>query len=395
VIGGSRRPRTRSTVLFLGAGASRPFGFPTTAEILPEILDRLARDRLFCGTATSERTRALQESLRDFLPGLFDAEAEAPLITDVLSLLDHLLETGQPARPGQVVADLERLRVLLEEAMAEVLATPLQAKRAAQNASLLDRLALWMSGLAKSEGRRLSIITTNYDVAIEKRLYRELRAEQIPEQVDLGFAWRPTAAPGERAVHLRPARPRLAFYKLHGSLDWLRCPLCDHVYVDPARTIFRGRPAADDTPTPSAEQGVQACVCGHAPLRHILVAPSMVRDVRNPNLLSIWQSAFEALRTADEWTIIGYSLPPEDLAIRSMLLRAFRGRAEPPRVTLVERGDSRDVENRYRLLFPGLRVQTEGVEGFVEGLRPRSARAGRPAGGPGRRRGPAPTRHPR
>jgi len=45
------------TVLFLGAGASRPFGFPMTAEILPEIL------------------------LSRFAPALFETEVDPPLIT--------------------------------------------------------------------------------------------------------------------------------------------------------------------------------------------------------------------------------------------------------------------------------------------------------------------------
>ena len=358
----------RSTVLFLGAGASRPFGFPVTAEILPEILRRLSTAELFRGTSPSggaeERTRALLALLRDVLPGLFEERVEVPLVTDLLSLLDHMLLAGHPARPGLRVSELDRLRVLLEEAMAEVLSAPMEEGRAAQNAPLLDRLVSWMHGIASSEDRRLSVITTNYDVAIEKRLYQAMEAHGIPDQVDFGLCWRPMPGAAPDVVHLRPAAPRLAFFKLHGSLDWLRCPLCDHIYIDPARTIFRGAAAG----VPGEGRSPQGCVCGHSPLRHILVAPSMVRDVRNPNLLSIWQSAFEALRTADEWIVIGYSLPPEDIAIRSMLLRAYRGREAPPAVTLVERKETKDVENRYRLLLPELHFQSGGVEGFVKGL---------------------------
>lgn len=375
----------RSTVLFLGAGASRPFGFPVTAEILPEVLRRLSSAELFRDPSPAgsveERTEALGGLLRDALPGLFEEGVEVPLVTDLLSLLDHMLLAGHPPRPGLRAAELDRLRALLEEAVAEVLSAPMEAGRAAQNAPLLDRLVGWMHGVADSEDRRLSIITTNYDVAIEKRLYQAMEAREIPDQVDFGLTWRPMSSGASGVVHLRPAAPRLAFFKLHGSLDWLRCPLCDHIYIDPARTIFRGRASGE-----AGERGTpQACVCGHAPLRHILVAPSMVRDVRNPNLLSIWQSAFEALRTADEWIVIGYSLPPEDIAIRSMLLRAYRGRAAPPEVTLVERTQTKNVENRYRLLLPELRFQTGGVEGFVEGLGgPQRTGSSSPPGPPSR-----------
>jgi hypothetical protein len=94
----------------------------------------------------------------------------------------------------------------------------------------------------------------------------------------------------------------------------------------------------------------------------------MVRDVRNPNLESVWQAALEALRSAERWVFVGYSLPPEDLAIRALLLRAFGARPVPPRVLVVDRGRQPEVERRYRLLFPGLEFMNGGVEAFVATL---------------------------
>jgi len=279
--------------------------------------------------------------------------------------VDHLLVAGNAPQPDLDLARLDRLRALLERAIAEVLAGPTVPDRADANDALMGRFVDWMHDRAQEGGCSLSIITTNYDVAIEKRLYARLDAQEIPDLIDFGLSWRAVDSPGDPAQG-RPSSPWLGLFKLHGSLDWLRCPLCDHIYIDPARTIFRGeaeREAAPRSPRPMA-----SCVCGYRPLRHIIVAPSMVRDVRNPNLLTIWHSALEALRTADEWIVIGYSMPPEDVAIRAMLLRAYRGRERPPRVRLVERGQMDEVENRYRLLFPGLEFESGGVEGFVNSL---------------------------
>ena len=101
------------TVLFLGAGASRPFGFPVTAEILPEVLRRL-----------EPSPGELGDLLGRFLPALFRGAAEAPLITDLLSLVDHLIATRNAPQPDLGVADLDRLRLLLERAVADVLAEP-------------------------------------------------------------------------------------------------------------------------------------------------------------------------------------------------------------------------------------------------------------------------------
>jgi NAD-dependent SIR2 family protein deacetylase len=360
------------TVLFLGAGASRPFGFPMTAEILPEILRRLKSRALFrharagrsreAGASTHDE---LQHLLSRFMPALFEGGVEPPLITDLLSLVDHLLSAGNAPQPDLDLADLDRLRALLERAIAEVLAEPTVPDRANQNEEVLHRFVDWMHDRARGGEGRLGIITTNYDVVIEKRLYARLDAQEIPDLIDFGLSWR-AVGPDAAVTQPRPSAPWLGLYKLHGSLDWLRCPLCDHIYIDPARTIFRGdggRALSDPSPARSA-----SCVCGYRPLRHIIVAPSMIRDVRNPNLLTIWHSALEALRTADEWIVIGYSMPPEDVAIRAMLLRAYRGRRRPPRVRLVELGQNEEVENRYRLLFPDLEFEGGGVEGFVASL---------------------------
>jgi NAD-dependent SIR2 family protein deacetylase len=364
---------SKRTVLFLGAGASRPFGFPMTAEILPEILRRLGKRSLFRrgrsagpGEGGASTHAELHHLLSRFLPPLFEEKVTPPLITDLLSLVDHLLSAGNAPQPDLDLAGLDRLRALLERGIAEVLSEPTASDRANANEDVLRRFVHWMHERAKGGHCRLSIITTNYDVVIEKRLYARLEAQEIPERIDFGLSWRAVDGAGEILAQARPPSPWLGLYKLHGSLDWLRCPLCDHIYIDPARTIFRGESRRRGVAR--AQGRAATCVCGYRPLRHIIVAPSMVRDVRNPNLLTIWHSALEALRTADEWIVIGYSMPPEDVAIRAMLLRAYRGRKRPPRVCLVERGPNEEVENRYRLLFPDLEFDSGGVEGFVRSL---------------------------
>jgi len=81
--------RVGPLALFLGAGASKPFGFPVTDEILPEVLSRLRRGDLFPRgeergpREADESARDLGELLERLLPGLFAERVVAPLITDV------------------------------------------------------------------------------------------------------------------------------------------------------------------------------------------------------------------------------------------------------------------------------------------------------------------------
>jgi RimJ/RimL family protein N-acetyltransferase len=111
------------------------------------------------------------------------------------------------------------------------------------------------------------------------------------------------------------------------------------------------------------------CHCLQGPLRPVIVAPSMVRQVRDPNLLSIWQRSLEALRTARRWFIIGYSLPGEDLAIRSILMRAERAHDGPLSVAAYQMDSKRETKPRYELLFPGLFYEADGGgEAFIDSL---------------------------
>lgn len=341
-----------SLALFLGAGVSRPLGFPLSAEILPLILRRLEEGTLLVSHGDGNQGAELRRLLSALLPALFQRGMEPPVITDLLSLVDQLLLDGHALSTELGPAALDRLRTLLDRAIAEVLAAPPAGGK--RGRALLDRLVDWL--LAR--GAPTALITTNYDLAVESRLYRRFDAGEIARQVDLGLSWRP--GDGGPPV-ARPARPSLGFYKLHGSLDWLRCGLCGHVTIDLDRAPA-GATAAD-----RALRGA-ACTCGYRPLRHIFVAPSMVREVRDPNLLAVWHGALEALRTAEEWIVIGYSLPAEDVPVRSLLLRASRSRPQPPRVRVVENEPGRELENRYRLLFPEASFEPGGVEAFVASL---------------------------
>jgi hypothetical protein len=348
-------PNDGPIALFLGAGASKPFGFPVTDEILPELLRRLAKGDLLPNESAGE----LQTLLARLLPGLFVAGVAPPLITDVFSLLDQMIGAESALGPGMDAADLGRLRLLLEQGVAEVLAEPRGAARRAGPA-LQARLAAWIYRTCGPGRRFISVISTNYDFGLERRLLSRFSPRSIPTRVDFGLTWRPAQGALRRRSCPRPPRPSLAIYDLHGALNWLRCPLCEHVFIHPSEPIFREGQSGDSWRT---------CSCGYAPLRHVLVAPSMVRQVRDPSLMSIWQSALEGLRTAAQWIIGGYSLPPQDVDIRSMLLRAFHARPAPPRVRVVEHGKNREVEDRYRVLFPDLVFDAGGVEGLVRRLR--------------------------
>lgn len=352
-----------NTAVFLGAGASVPFGFPLTRDLLPEIWRRLQVGNLFHwlspDTDESDNRAHLTRTLEYILPGLGHVDAaDLPLITEILSLIDYSLAMQHALYPGQSEQDLRRARHLIERALLELLLPP--ERYHDDTRSQLDGFIDWIT----HPTRQSSIVSTNYDITVESELFR--RADhRIDSDFDFGFAWQD---PGARArvLNLRPADARIHILKLHGALNWLRCASCENIYINPYGKIAHHafREEVDEHNT---------CHCGHGKLGMHIIAPSLFREVRDSNLLEIWRTALAQLQQAQEWVLIGYSFPTEDIAIRSLFTRAINGHVlrsrkdrsqSGPRITVVQLG--RSAQARYRAFFPGCQYLDGGLAEFLE-----------------------------
>ncbi len=343
------------TCFFLGAGASAELGYPITARILPLIRRGLGSRALFKFRADGKSLCAL---LEEFLTKLFPGfgvvrEKDLPSVVDVLSLLDHSMRSSTTPVRLMPVHKLGQFRTLLEAAICEVI-RPNEKKA---NPAAKDFWS-WLESKNNQKPDSVALISTNYDTSLEQLISTELDFERITNEVDFGVAWRD---PDEEEPYPRPPKPWLRLYKLHGSLNWLRCDMCEHMYLNYKRDIYV---RVLDNKILSKN----SCHCGHGKLSLMLVTPSYVRDVREPNLLGIWQEALELLRTSDEWVIVGYSLPTDDVNIRSMMIRAAQGRDSDPKVTVVLDCNRPDVYARYRLLFPSFVPYSRGFGAYVKQL---------------------------
>ena len=344
------------------AGASKPFGYPLTADILPEIRKRLGTGKLFGHSKKKlAAERRLQHHFSRMLPGWKRCAIATPPITDVLSLLDYSSISQTAPLLDTSTAELLRFRRLLEWAIYRII----ELSYAGKQTEDLKRFISYLLACSNPIG----IITTNYDTEVESALFEEFSDRNIETKFDFGFDWRETSGKVDR-IYCRPPNPRFRFYKLHGSINWLRCDICEHTYINVVEPI--GFRAFDET-----KIDFNSCHCGHFPLNLVLTAPSLVRDVRNVDLLSSWQAALEWLRSASEWIIIGYSFPQEDLAIRSMFIRAYQARSgkNPPKITVVQKGGTKEIKDRYKILFPDCGWIDTGIEGFLEKHEKKSMRS--------------------
>jgi NAD-dependent SIR2 family protein deacetylase len=399
-------PEPRRIVVFLGAGASVPLGYPATNDLLPAIWDGLASTDKWSKWAGFRRMRGkhripirknrndLCDVLRSILPGLADAgpTLSGASIVDVISMLEHCIaERHSPMEPPYLgktrdsrkrrrsrkarsvriippASQLIHARHLLTMALNGVL-------QGLKRKDITEDLARWMlSRSRQSSESRVTLVSTNYDAAVEQSLFdlvakgSDQRKLQVARLVDFGFTWRDVS--GNRHGYLPDAR--LAVFKLHGSLNWLRCETCGHVTVNTTERIV-------SLDAWQVQNQYNSCECGGL-LKSLLVTPSIVRNIRDPSLLAIWNAALEDLRLADQWIFIGYSLPSEDVAIRSLLLRAFHTRKERKRLSVQvvsfetdEPAPPPTPQAAFRMFFPrshfpDLAYESGGVEEFVHKL---------------------------
>ena len=201
----------------------------------------------------------------------------------------------------------------------------------------------WLSSLVSYWRRMGSIVVTfNYDVLVEAA---------VLGQIGDGHAWGelypapvvPAASRTGAVLWGGPPATGFRILKLHGSLTWFWSGL-DAGPNDPIYDIgLRGGWSVDGLESYYAAQLPTLVIDKVA----MAVPPTATKSrfYDNSTLRSLWVQAGNALRSASELVLIGYSLPPADTVVRSLLSTTFVGDVIIPVDT------SRMVVDNLRTLF--------------------------------------------
>ncbi|GAF67288.1 unnamed protein product, partial [marine sediment metagenome] len=87
-----------------------------------------------------------------------------------------------------------------------------------------------------------------------------------------------------------------------------------------------------------------------------------------PVINSAWQKAREALESADEITIVGYSLPVTDFKAMWLFLESVANRKEPLRKLTVVDKYPNGLFDRYKKIFRVSDRNFEGIQGEIKCL---------------------------
>lgn len=195
-----------STVVLLGAGASRPAGIPMARPMLERLVAAAPEDV----PLTDERERPSFRKLAGEVRKALEAHAGPEDGVEIERFLDGL-RALHAREQWAGAAFVDKWHPLMEQV--EAFNLGVQASRAVvqmatvpagADLSYLD--ALWDAFAAQGE---LTIATLNYDRCVERS------AQRRGQDIDTGIhAWWK-----RRALDLRPHVPHLL--KLHGSIDWV------------------------------------------------------------------------------------------------------------------------------------------------------------------------------
>jgi len=332
------------TVYIFGAGASK--AVTNRAPLMKDFLSAA-----FKTFPDDSRISAV----RDFVCNFYlscrledDVHMLWPRLEDLLSQLDLSIAQNRPLSPYHKVPRVQELREHVVYLIAKVLHETLDSLEDSATQDFVRDV--WQ--------KEDTIISLNYDIILDNALLEERRQVNYGTEVRL-VSKMPQCWQGVDPQENNP----VPLYKLHGSLNWLYCPICQEL------DITEGQNGAlltfDD------ERPVQCRPCG-CPYEPLIITPTLLKSYASGLLVEVWRRAEKRIACADHLVFIGYSLPDADIEVKGMIKRAdynsalWRAGRVRPKITVVdiEPSDS-ELAGRYRRLFGEIEYLPIGFVKYV------------------------------
>jgi hypothetical protein len=346
-----RYAQSMQHVIVLGAGASKVDGAPLQFDLLREYF---LSEKSSLETPMKAELQSFFQAFYGIDTGLVDGNTEFPTFEEVLGTLELALARNENFRVSEQAAhDWDQRRI--QECRSHVVAL-ICSILARKLGSGPGSSGVWHDRLVQNIPRtesNTSFISFNYDLLIDNALAAGNYT------VDYGTVF---------ANPIQEIGARIGLYKLHGSLNWLRCPICG------ALTNTGDIKGAS---YPTEQRPRCRTVNCNAATTPIVIPPTFFKVMSDFHLQQVWHVTEQTIAAADRIYFCGYSLPDADMHIRYLLKRAEVNRGRTPEVFVITNHSTktdadRDSEKkRYRRLYrdPSKVVYTSwGFEDFAKEL---------------------------
>lgn len=282
--------------IFLGAGASAADGAPLQNKLFEEYFN--------LSISNSEKNRVkIKKELSKFFLEVFNINISNreintltfPTFEEAIGILDLLEAKNQSLK--EITANNSRiLRLNLIYLMTETLEHKLKNSNC-YHKTLIQKI----SDIEIIE--ETVFISTNYDILCDNAI--------IPKyKIDYGIEF----ADSKIDNIIFPAQDSVKLLKIHGSLNWLYCPVCNSVKLTPeVKGVYNL----------ITEKTLKHTKCQHCQTKFspIIVPPTYFKDFSNPFLNQIWHKTENALKDIKHLIFCGYSFPDADMHIKYLIKR--------------------------------------------------------------------------
>lgn len=360
------------TVYFLGAGFSKPAGGPIQNEIIKAILTAEFSNQYSSNIEINKALNGFKEFLtRDLY--IDESEFANIALEDIFTPIDRCIADGKSFGSNNVSQ-----LVILRDQLHSLLATSIQylVDLPGNDNSYIEVFASYINSRAKTrltipKSDIVSVITTNWDILLDNQLQQVIDRNTEPQLAVVDYCCYISSLEDDKRIKpglqaLGEGGYNVKYLKLHGSMNWLHCPMCQRMYIKfEEKTML------------SLTYHCKHCKKNYGlgdivavKLKGNLLLPTFLKDLSNIQIKLVWQNAGIELSEATKVVFIGYSLPAADFEIRQLLSKYIRKNANIEVVIYPNSTYKDDEKARYKNFFGARNIDfiEQTVPNYVDSL---------------------------
>lgn len=310
----------------LGAGFAKPAGLPLQSELLLESLKVKPK-------TLGHRFDIAREMIENFLGVVFpNVEVKKLSLEDVFTILDRAVLGKEPFGDfdwGELYQIRQNLIYILLVFIDSKIKLALEQKY-----QPYDRFIEFLFKKVRDK-EDFCVISLNWDSLLESFVYHK-----FPNKIMVNYCLESWSA--KRKKKLRKAEKGIKVLKLHGSTNWILCNHCGRLFIEFEGIEFEEQECVFC----EFDRPAKAALLTASPL---IVTPTMIKELDNLHLKTIWHKAFIELQASTKIIFIGYSLPLADFELRYLLKKALDSKKEIE--VVLKKGTS---TNATRAMYEGV-----------------------------------------
>lgn len=323
---------SNKTVYVLGAGFSYPHA-PLQKDIVKEILDCTVSNN---PNTDQTRFNESKSRLKEFLEKMFVVDDLSRLnLEDLITLLDKAVMSNEFIRENSP----QRVRSIRNDLL-YCIAYLFDHKLYGTPPPFYNAIAGKIVEMRKSSND-FSIISLNWDLLLDNALH-SIMAMDDDIALDYCTYTDNFDKSSNDPPHIHAAArgfKNIKFLKLHGSFNWLHCQNCNRLLIAfDDKIALKASRAANKSKCPK---------CQVKSLEAVVITPTLIKDLNNVHIKTIWHNAEIELMEAERIVFVGYSFPVADFEFRYLLKRCINKKAK---IDLVLDKDE-DSKKRYEDFF--------------------------------------------